>query len=108
MNKLISKNYIKRFKDGGIPKYQFSGILVKQLQENDKNKYNSQILDNLKQKSQNIQTTTEKAIKKNKQIAQLQLHLWNSGAFKGVIDKRTGKQVTFERAVDGFSGPMTN
>jgi hypothetical protein len=34
--------------------------------------------------------------------------LWNKGFFKGVIDKRTGKQVTFERAVDGYIGRMTN
>ena len=55
-----------------------------------------------------MEKSTEKAAKKNKNIAALQLQLWNSGAFNGVIDKRTGKQVTYERAVDGIPGRMTN
>ena len=54
-----------------------------------------------------MQQHTAKANKRNKDIAALQLQLWNSGAFKGVIDKRTGKQVTYERAVDGYDGRMT-
>ena len=54
-----------------------------------------------------MQKHTEKASKRNKDLAALQLQLWNSGAFKGVIDKRTGKQVTYERAVDGLMGRMT-
>ena len=54
-----------------------------------------------------MQQHTAKASKRNKDIAALQLQLWNSGAFKGVIDKRTGKQVTYERAVDGYDGRMT-
>lgn len=54
-----------------------------------------------------MQQHTAKANKRNKNIAALQLQLWNSGAFKGVIDKRTGKQVTYERAVDGYDGRMT-
>lgn len=54
-----------------------------------------------------MQEHTAKASKKNKSTAALQLQLWNSGAFKGVIDKRTGKQVTYERAVDGYMGRMT-
>jgi len=33
--------------------------------------------------------------------------MWNMGAFKGVIDRKTGKEVTFERAVDGIRGRMT-
>ena len=42
-------------------------------------------------------------------IAKLQQALYNKGFYKGVIDKkRTGKQVTLERAVDGYEGDMTN
>ena len=36
------------------------------------------------------------------------MELWNKGFFICVIDKRTGKQVTYERAVDGYTGRMTN
>lgn len=54
-----------------------------------------------------MEKSTEKAANKNKSIAALQLQLWNSGAFNGVIDKKTGKQVTYERAVDGINGLMT-
>ena len=48
------------------------------------------------------QITTSKELLAAKQEA-----LWNAGAFKDVIDKRTGKPVTYERAVDGINGPMT-
>lgn len=54
-----------------------------------------------------MEESTRKAAKRNSKILELQLGLWNSGAFKGVIDKRTGKQVTYERAVDGYDGKMT-
>ena len=36
------------------------------------------------------------------------MELWNKGFFKGVIDKQTGKQVTYDRAVDGYTGRMTS
>ena len=54
-----------------------------------------------------IEKSTKKAVKKDNKTSALQLKLWNSGAFNGVIDKRTGKQVTYERAVDGMMGGMT-
>lgn len=54
-----------------------------------------------------MQEHTQKASKRNKNTAALQLQLWNSGAFNGVIDKKTGKQITYERAVDGIMGKMT-
>ena len=41
--------------------------------------------------------------------AKLQQALYDKGFYNGVIDKRrTGKQVTLERAVDGYEGDMTN
>lgn len=62
----------------------------------------------VRETTQPMQQHTAKASKRNKNITALQLHLWNAGAFNGVVDKRTGKQVTFERAVDGYTGGMTS
>ena len=55
-----------------------------------------------------MEKSTKKASKRNSRVAGLQLELWNKGFFKGVIDKRTGKQVTYDRAVDGYTGRMTD
>lgn len=64
-------------------------------------------IESVRKVTKPVEESTKKASKRNKDIAALQLQLWNSGAFKGVIDKRTGKQVTYERAVDGYDGRMT-
>ena len=48
-----------------------------------------------------------KAQKRNKQTSALQLALWNNGFFKGLKDRR-GRDVTYETAVDGLKGSMTN
>lgn len=67
----------------------------------------SKAISSVQKVTKPLEQSTQKAVKKNNKVAALQLQLWNSGAFNGVIDKRTGKQVTYERAVDGINGPMT-
>ena len=57
--------------------------------------------------TQPVEERVQKASKRNKSVAAKQLEMWNMGAFKGVIDRKTGKEVTFERAVDGIRGRMT-
>lgn len=71
------------------------------------NKFTNDAMQSVRNVTKPMEKQTEKAHKKNSRTANLQLQLWNSGAFKGVIDKRTGKQVTYERAVDGLMGRMT-
>lgn len=69
--------------------------------------FTQKVVSNVKSITQPMQEHTQKASKRNKNTAALQLQLWNSGAFNGVIDKKTGKQITYERAVDGIMGRMT-
>jgi hypothetical protein len=40
-------------------------------------------------------------------MSALQLALWNRGFFKGIKDRK-GRAATYETAVDGLSGRMTN
>lgn len=137
MKNLVSKNPVQRFKQknfklvapvttlktgGEIPIFQ-KGTGKKKIdlirpkvnidwKESEQQKaikeFGEQGIERVRKVTQPLQQHTAKASKRNKNIAALQLGLWNSGAFKGVIDKRTGKQVTYERAVDGHDGPMTS
>lgn len=112
-SKLLKKNSINKFKKGGnlVPKFQAPwGTLM--LNELDKRQqalqdFSNKGINQAKQVVSPMEKQTKKAHNRNNKIASLQLQLWNSGAFNGVIDKRTGKQVTYERAVDGIDGSMT-
>lgn len=134
MKNLVSKNPVQRFKQKNfrlvapVTTLKTGGNILKfkkpsgPLRLNDKYKtkqfgdekreqalkeFTDKGVEFVKNTTQPMQQHTAKASKRNKNMAALQLQLWNSGAFKGVIDKRTGKQVTYERAVDGYDGKMT-
>lgn len=57
--------------------------------------------------TQNFNNFSKKSHKQNVATIIKQQALWNSGAYKNVIDKKTGKPVIYEKAVDGIEGPMT-
>ena len=90
---------------GGSPKAWDQLAWNREMQNS--NKFTNDAMQSVRNVTKSMEKQTEKAHKKNSKTANLQLQLWNSGAFKGVIDKKTGKQVTYERAVDGLMGRMT-
>ena len=90
---------------GGSPKAWDQLAWNREMQNS--NKFTNDAMQSVKNVTKPMEKQTEKAHKKNSKIANLQLQLWNSGAFKGVIDKKTGKQVTYQRAIDGMMGKMT-
>lgn len=115
MKKRLALNPIQRFKQGKkiqVPKFQTPWKTLT-LQSADQRQqaledFSRRAVNTAKETVKPVVQSTQKAVKRNKDIAALQLQLWNSGAFEGVIDKRTGKQVTYDRAVDGLMGRMTN
>lgn len=121
--KLLSRNPFQRFKSinfrqvttlktgGLIPKYQ-GGTNSSWKKDWSKEtpvgqELTDRAVESVRKVTKPIEESTKKAAQKNSKMLELQLGLWNSGAFKGVIDKKTGKQVTYERAVDGYNGEMT-
>lgn len=120
MNKLVSKNPVQRFKlnfivttlktGGNIPKLETGWQPIKwekNKQQKGAEDFVNKTIESIAKVTKPIEESTKKASNRNKKTTALQLQLWNSGAFNGVIDKRTGKQVTYERAVDGLMGRMT-
>ena len=97
-------------KKGGnlVPKFQtpWGTLMLNKLDERQQalQDFSNKGINQAKQIVSPMEKQTKKAHNRNNKIASLQLQLWNSGAFNGVIDKRTGKQVTYERAVDGMMG----
>lgn len=102
--------------------YAKRGGIVRKFQEG--NKFNfikaedifKKTTDAIKEQDRKIQQVKKAASQPKKKsnnkvttantTAQLQLALYNAGMFNGI--KKNGKQVSFEQAVDGLSGNLTN
>ena len=78
-----------------IPKYQKAPGPIKFIDWNKEIPIGQELTDKAIESTRKItkpiEESTKKAVKRDNKTSALQLKLWNSGAFKGVIDKRTGK-----------------
>ena len=98
MKKLISRNLVQRFKQGGIPKLQTAWSPI--------NFFDQAAEDyQRRQERQTRRAAGDTRAKKNT-VSKLQDALWNIGAFKGIKTNK-GQEVNYEQAVDGLTGRMT-